>query len=194
MSAAKIKTFDVDDLDRSITDNDRLIMAETILAWADLDTGISRLIMLVFDLDESSGSGSILIGNMDLKTKAEKIKVLYDHIGNKAAATNMSKLITAMKEYSFCRNAVAHRKVIGRMTSDPTRIAFLSAKHVKGEVGKYEILAIDHSEFIASAKFARAASVKVHELMIKFEDSGDDRANSEPSVAQTVSFGVVKTM
>ena len=72
MSGTAIKPFDVEDLDRTLEDQDRLIMAETILAWADLDTGISRLILLVFGLDDDAGS--ILIGNMDLKTKVEKSK------------------------------------------------------------------------------------------------------------------------
>lgn len=172
MSAPTPKPFDVNDLDRTIEDDDRLIMAETILAWADLDTGISRLILLVFGLADDAGS--ILIGNMDLKSKVEKIKVLYDHLGNKAGAANLTKLITAMKAYSQCRNTVAHRKVIGKLISQPTRLVFLSARHVKGQPGKFEVDCVDHSELVASAKFARDAAVKVNSLIVKFEDSRDN--------------------
>lgn len=144
-------------------------MAETILAWADLDTGISRLILLVFRVEDDAGS--ILIGNMDLKTKVEKIKALYDHHGQKSSSASLGKLITAMREYSSCRNSVAHRKCIGKSKSAPTRLLFLSARHVKGVPGQFEMLSIDHSELVASAAFARDASVKIHELIEKLDPS-----------------------
>ena len=118
-------------------------MAETILAWADLDTGISRLIFLMFGID--SDAGSILIGNMDLKTKAERIKSLYSHLGNDAGAASFSKLSNAMREFSFSRNSIAHRKCIGRLKSEPSRLVFMSSRHVKGEQGSFEMIAIDRS-------------------------------------------------
>ena len=172
MTGSTSKPFDVDDLDRSLTDNDRLLMAETILAWADLDTGISRFILLVFRIEDDAGS--ILIGNMDLKTKAEKIKMLYDHAGNTTVAAQFTRLIKAMQTFSECRNTIAHRKVIGRMISKPTRLAFMSAKHVKRQPGVFEMLCIDNTELIASAQFARKAAVKIHEMIGVLEDSRDN--------------------
>lgn len=166
-------TFDVDDLDRLVPDADRLLLAETILAWADLDTGISRLILLVFGLQHDAGS--ILIGNMDLKTKVERIKAFYTHIRHKRGADQLGKLLTSMQKASDCRNVIAHRKLVGRLISKPTRLVFLSARHVKGGQGRFEMLAIDHSEFVASARFARRAAEKVHEMIIVYEDSAYDR-------------------
>jgi hypothetical protein len=163
------KLFAVDDLDRSLSDHDRLTMAETILAWADFDTGVSRLILLVFGLQDDAGS--ILIGNMDLKTKVEKIKILNAHRGLKEEAAKFARLATAIKNLSECRNTVAHRKCVGKMTSEPTRLVFLSAKHVKNVLGQFEVVCVDHSELEASAKFARKASEIVHRMVAAIEES-----------------------
>jgi hypothetical protein len=167
LSDFSIKPFDPDDLERVVTDADRLIMAETILAWADLDTGISRLIVLVFGLEDDAGS--ILIGNMDLKTKVEKIKMLNDHHGRLKSAASLGRLITAMRTFSESRKVVAHRKCIGRLISAPTRLVFLSARHIKKLPGQFEMLCVDHSELVASAEFARGASVKVHAMIEAIE-------------------------
>jgi len=170
LTSSPTKPFDTTDLDPVLTDADRLVMAETILAWADLDTGISRLIFLMFGID--SDAGSILIGNMDLKTKAERIKSLYSHLGNDAGAASFSKLSNAMREFSFSRNSIAHRKCIGRLKSEPSRLVFMSSRHVKGEQGSFEMIAIDRSEMIASAKFARDAAVTVANMINAIEAAG----------------------
>jgi hypothetical protein len=163
-----LQTFDVDDLECVVTDADKLIMAETILAWADLDTGISRLTLLLLGLH--ADAGSILIGNMDLKTKVERIKSLYEQYGNAAAKDSFTKLIKSMKDFSSSRNAIAHRKCIGRLISQPTRVVFLSSKHVKGQRDRVEMMCVDHSEMIASADFARKAAASVHRKIDAFED------------------------
>jgi hypothetical protein len=165
-------TFDIDDLERVLTDIDKLIMMETILAWAELDTGISRLTLLVFGMDFDAGS--ILIGNMDLKTKVERIKALCEHRGHAAAKEWAAKLIPAMQEHSISRNAVAHRKCVGRLISQPTRLVFMSAKHVKGYAGRFEMMAIDHSELTASAKFARKAAKEVGAMIDGIEAGGNN--------------------
>lgn len=133
----KAKAFDLADLDRTLSDQDRLVMVETILAWADLDTGISRLILLVFGVKDDAGS--ILIGNMDLKTKVEKIKMLEDHNGRSKSAASFANLAIAMRKFSDCRNIIAHRKCVGKLSSEPRRLAFLSARHVKKVPGQFEL-------------------------------------------------------
>lgn len=179
MSNATLATFDMSDLDRTLTDADKLVMAETILAWADLDTGISRLTFLMFGME--SDAGSILLGNMDLKTKVERMKMLYEHYGNATGKNSMVRLIAAMKEFSFSRNSIAHRKCIGRLISDPDRLVFMSAKHVKAEPGRFEMLCIDRSEMTASAEFARKASVTVARMIDAIDKaSSKDGANGQP--------------
>ena len=173
MSAPALKSFDIADLDQAISDKDRLVMAETILAWADLETGISRLILLVFGLKDDAGS--ILVGNMDLKTKVEKIKILYEHHSQSRGAASFAKLANGIKKYAVCRNIVAHRKCIGSLISEPTRVVFLSAKHVKNVPGQFEMICVDQSELIASAEFARNAAVKVHSMIVGLEESAELR-------------------
>jgi hypothetical protein len=177
LSKAKLETFDLDDLERVLSDQDKLVMAETILAWADLDTGISRLIFLIFGISEDGGS--ILIGNMDLKTKAERIKMLYDHAGNERGSASFNRLINAMKKHSFSRNAIAHRKCIGKLISKPTMLVFMSSKHVKGQANQFEMLCIDHSEIVGSAKFAREAAVKIGDMIIAIEDRRKNLADRQ---------------
>lgn len=142
-------------------------MAETILAWADLDTGISRLILLIFGIQDDAGS--ILIGNMDLKTKVEKIKMLHAHHSYSKATEGFTTLITSMKHYSDCRNIVAHRKCVGRLVSEPTRLAFLSAKHIKKTPGQFEIVCVDHSELVESAEFARDTALNIGAMITAIE-------------------------
>jgi hypothetical protein len=176
LSNPTIDSFDFDDLEWVVTDDDKLVMVETILAWADLDTGVSRLTYLMFGLDPDFGS--ILIGTMDLKTKVERMKMLYDHLGNAVGRNSMGRLITAMREYSACRNAIAHRKCIGRLISDPARLVFLSARHIKAEPGRFEMLAIDRSEMVASAEFARKAAVTVAKMIDALDASAENGGNS----------------
>lgn len=171
MSEPIPEPFNVDDLERVVTDGDRLIMIETILAWADFDTGISRLILLLFGLEDDAGS--ILIGNMDLKTKVERMKTLYAHYGNTDGARKLGQLTKAMELFSPSRNNIAHRKCIGRLISEPERLVFLSAKHVKGQRGQFEMLMVHHSEMVSSAKFARHAAGIVHRLIDAIE-TGDE--------------------
>lgn len=168
MSGTTAKPFNIDDLDPNLSNQDRLIMAETILAWADLDTGISRLILLVFGVQDDAGS--ILIGNMDLKTKVEKIKALNDHHTIVKNVTTFTKIAKEMKKCSDCRNVIAHRKCVGKLTSSPQRLVFLSAKHVKKVPGQFEMIAIGHSEFVNSAKFARQTSDDIHTMICSIED------------------------
>ena len=150
-------------------------MAETILAWADLDTGISRLILLIFGIQDDAGS--ILIGNMDLKTKVEKIKLLHEHHGRSDGAAGFARLAASMKDFSDCRNIVAHRKCVGRLHSQPSKLAFLSAKHVKKIPGQFEIVCVDHSELVASAEFARTAAEEIHDMIVAIEDRKKNGAN-----------------
>ncbi len=124
-----------------------------------------------------SDAGSILIGNMDLKTKVERIKALYEQYGNSVGKNAMGRLITAMREFSFSRNAIAHRKCVGKLISQPTRLVFLSTKHIKGQSDSFEMLAIDHSEMTASAKFARDASVTVARMIDAIQASGNNGGN-----------------
>jgi hypothetical protein len=167
-----LMSFDISDLDRFITDEDKFVMIETILAWADLDTGISRLTLLMFGLQEDAGS--ILIGNMDLKTKVERLKALHDHYGRSEGALSLGRLLKAMRSHSGSRNVIAHRKHVGRMKSEPKRLVFMSSKHVKGSIGSFEILCVHHSEFIASAAFARDASVKIAMMIDQIDtESGE---------------------
>jgi hypothetical protein len=113
---------------------------------------------------------------MDLKTKVEKIKMLHEHHGRGKHAESFAKLITAMRKFSDCRNIVAHRKCVGKSRSEPSRLAFLSAKHIKKVPGQFEIMYVDHSELITSAEFARDSAVKVHEMIIAIEDSRKRRS------------------
>jgi hypothetical protein len=167
MSRPQIATFDVSDIEPSLSDNDKIILADTILAWADFETGVTYFIFLVFGLDFDAGS--ILLERMDLKTKLMRIKSLHEHHNKIEGAKSLRNLISNVEEFSASRNVIAHRKCIGSMISQPTRLVFMSSQHVKKQPGTLEILCVDHSELIASANFARQAAKNVKTLIDAIE-------------------------
>jgi hypothetical protein len=153
------RTSILDDVDRTLTQEARDAVADLVLAWAGYDTMVSYWMMLTFNLDLDVGS--ILLGNMDTKTKLDRMKALFVHMGADKAAASIERLSKAHLEFVDARNAVAHRRCIGMQKSDPCRLLFTSVKHVRKDVGAFEMLAVDVNMLKAGAQFANEAVDKI---------------------------------
>ena len=152
----------LDDIDLCITKEAKLAVADMVLAWAALDTMISYWVLLLFGMPMDTGS--ILLGNMDTKTKITRLKQFFQHHGNAKEAALAQRLSKSHEKFVDARNTIAHRRCFGMQKSDPTRLMFSSTKHILGEVGKFEILAIDLSEIRAATKFASDAEKSIFRL------------------------------
>lgn len=143
--------FPMDDLERVVPDSAKLAMAEVILSWATFDSLVSQWTILAFGM--SFDVGAIFVGNMDTKSKLDKLCILYEHVGLSGLKT-VKALRKQHGDHVNVRNAIAHSSCVGRLKSDPQRIVFSPFKAVKGEVGTMEIAAIHIEQFRAAAEFA----------------------------------------
>jgi len=95
----------------------REAMLSLVLAWGRYDGLISQWLLQAFSL--SLDSGSILLGNMDTRTKLDRLKGLYQHHGKKAVVANIAKLQKDHLEFVDIRNLIAHSGCAGQVRSHP---------------------------------------------------------------------------
>ncbi len=149
----------MDDLDRTLTQDAKDAICDLVLAWAGFDTTVSYWMGLTFGLDIDIAS--ILIGNMDTRTKLDRMKLVYDHLGAPQASASIGRLVKAHGEFVDTRNAIAHRRCVGMTHTDCERLIFTSSKHIRKDVGRFEVLAIDVEQLKAATSFANEAVEKI---------------------------------
>ncbi len=154
--------FQEENLERHISSDMKIAIADLIMAWAALDTIIEYWSGLTFGLPMDLHS--ILFGNMQTKARIEKLKLAFSHYGNDSSAKSLTRLAKGHSKFADTRNAIAHRKCIGTLKDDPSRLVFTSTKHVKKSVGNFEVLAIDLSEIKAATDFAINAENNIWEI------------------------------
>lgn len=114
--------FTLDDLEPDISPSGRDIICDVVLSWARLDSLVSQLVLTAFGL--AVDGGTILLGQMDTRTKLDRLKRLYDHHGMTDAAQSISNLRAWHKKHVDVRNTIAHHTCAGSWRSDPSMIVF----------------------------------------------------------------------
>jgi len=105
-------------------------MLDLILTWARLDTACSIWVTLAFGM--CTDSGPILLGNMDMKTKLDRLKALAAHHDLKPTAKSIANLQKIVAHYVPLRNAIAHSMLTGERISKPGTIVFSPLKPAPG--------------------------------------------------------------
>ncbi|MBC8036975.1 MAG: hypothetical protein H7X89_07145 [Rhizobiales bacterium] len=154
--------FAVENLNRKINQAARNSICELVLAWASYDSLVSQWIIVSFALPLDAGS--ILIGNMDTRTKLERLEALYRHHGI-SGATSIKALRTEHRDHVGIRNRVCHAHCAGSFRSDPKRIVFAPVKDVRGEPGQMLVEAIHVDQMRAAAAFATNAAKNINRLV-----------------------------
>jgi len=155
--------FPIDDLDPNLTQEARDVICDLTLAWASYDTMISYWMILTFGLEMDVGS--ILLGNMDTKSKLDRMKLLCDHLGFKGSVDSIARLQKSHLEFVEARNALMHRRCIGMTHNDDCeRLVFTSVKHIRRDIGNFELLAFDLNMFKTATNFANEAVDKIMKI------------------------------
>jgi len=157
--------FDPFDVDPTLSDDKKLIIADVVLAWARFDALMSQLLSVVFGLDLDTGA--ILFGSMGTPAKFTKIIKIYKHHGLSGAA-KMKELQTLYLEHVDLRNSICHAACAGTLRSDPEKIVFAPVRAVHGTPGNMTI-EVHHVDSIrAAAQFADRNGDEINVLIQHF--------------------------
>ncbi len=159
--------FAISDVSNSIDQEARNLISDLILAWARFDSLITQWTIRSFGmgLDE----GSVFIGNMDTKSKLDKIKALQNHFGHIDAAAKVAEIAKQTRVHADVRNTICHQTCGGYVKSDLSRLVFSNGKILAGHPGKLRVELIHISQIKEATKFARTKADLVSELVDAFE-------------------------
>jgi len=150
-----------------LDDNSRKAILELVLSWGRYDGLISQWVLHAYGL--SLDSGSILLGNMDTRSKLDRLKNLYQHHGMKAAVTKIENLQRDHRSYVDIRNLIAHSGCAGQVKSHPWLIAFAPVRTKRGALDAMVIEAVSVSIMHNAERWAREVADAMHEFIQTLE-------------------------
>lgn len=141
------------------------VMYRLIQAWALYETTLTSFMMAAFrlPLDE----GSILFGNMDTRTKLDRLKALYQHYDMKDAVKSIAHISSLHGKFVGMRNAVAHFVCDGHLKKDPNYLVFSGAKHLKGSRNAVLCEVYKTDAMVHAVAFAGAVSIGLIDILMK---------------------------
>jgi hypothetical protein len=154
-----MEQFSVSDISNNLDEETRGVMLDLILSWARYDGLISQWVLLAYGL--TPDAGSLLLGNMDTRTKLDRLKALYEHHSMQEGVARIAALQKGHAHYVDIRNAIAHSACGGQNTSEPKRVLFAPVKTIKGQLGKMLMEQIHIDLMREAAKFAGDAGDKL---------------------------------
>lgn len=168
--------FTLDDLENDISPFARDIICDVVLSWARLDSLVSQLVLLAFGL--AIDGGTIILGQMDTRTKLDRLKRLYDHHGMTDEAQSIANLRAWHKKHVDVRNTISHHTCAGSWRSDPSMIVFAPVRAMQGTLKQVEIEHIPLAHMNAATDFASKAA---DALMVVVEQLPSRNAISPPA-------------
>ena len=156
-------SFSVDEITNSLDHESRDVICGLVLSWARYDSIISQWTFRSFGM--GADEGSILLGNMDTKSKFERLQSLFKHFGNGEAAVSVKRLAAEHQKHVGIRNTVCHVTCAGHVRSEPDRIAFGGGKIFKGKPGVM-LVELVHIQQIRDARdFASKSADQIVQLI-----------------------------
>lgn len=145
-----------------LTPASRQNMLDVILSWASYDAMIGQWLAHAYKLplDDST----LLIGNMDTRTKLDRLKLIYEHHRMARAAESVERLKKKHAELVFIRNHIAHSICKGTLKSDRNAVAFTPFKASKGSVGYMAAHIISLADMRVAVKFARDVAKELNKF------------------------------
>ena len=153
-----------EDISQFLDEEARTVMLDLVLQWARYDGLISQWVLLAYGL--SADNGALLLGNMDTKSKLDRLKHLYEHHQMTKAAKRVAELQKGHLALVGIRNLLAHAGCGGLSVSNPNKIYFSPVRAVKGHLGMMTIEAYTKDDFRLAERFAREMGDQIY-LFIK---------------------------
>ena len=110
----------------TIDNESQMLIAQLVLAWARYDSLVTQWTYRSFNM--SADEGSIFIGNMDTKTKLDRLKALYKHFGITESVERITEIAKNSKIHADVRNTICHKSCGGHSKNDPDRLIFSNGK------------------------------------------------------------------
>lgn len=139
------------------------MIADLILAWARYDSLVTQWTFRSFGMGPDEGS--IFIGNMDTKSKLDKLKALFVHYGHTETIKNIAEISKLHKNHADVRNTICHKTCGGHSKSDPDRLIFSDGKIFKTKPGRMMVELIHLDQIRAAIEFATNCANAVSKLV-----------------------------
>ena len=138
------------------------LIADLILAWASLDSGLTFFMADLFELP--ARNARILIGNMDIKTRIARAKTLASHAGFADFATLMAQMERQYDQAVKPRNAICHMHYFGVVPGDEVRFLFGPSKASAGPPTQTTILTLHRDYFAHSTRWATQRAIQIRDV------------------------------
>lgn len=157
--------FNISDVSNEIDEESRALVADLVLAWARYDSLVTQWTYRTFNM--TADEGSIFIGNMDTRTKLERIKALYKHYGHKSSVEKVAELAKLHKDHADVRNTICHKTCGGHSKSDPDRLIFSNGKIYPQMPGRMLVELIHLDQIREAIAFAKGSSDWIGQIVDK---------------------------
>ena len=154
--------FNIGDLERRdikrITNRHRVAIASVVLGFARLDTRLSDWIVQAFEMRHERGA--MLIQNMSIDNKIQRLIKLFEHEGPRSYATELKARKKAMSPHYEVRNLICHAACLGTWAKDRDYLLFAPLNYIPGSTGmaKVEAVSIQAVKLAADWAETEAAS------------------------------------
>lgn len=144
--------FEMERLDRRLPTPMKVAMLEVITAFANLDTLLSSWLVNAYGMKISLGA--LLVENMDIANKIQRLKKVYEHIGNSEEPDNLKKLKDDFDRFKDVRNTIAHATCVGVDKKDRNNVIFSPMRAVLREHGHLQVVMITGAHMLAARDWA----------------------------------------
>lgn len=155
--------FSLSDVTNDIDQETRDLIADLVLSWARYDSLVTHWTFRSFGMGPDAGS--ILLGNMDTKTKFDRMRALNSHYGMTEAVTAITDLSKLHKAHVDVRNIICHKSCAGHSRSDPNRLIFANAKVYPGKPGKMLVELVHLDQIRSAIQFAKVSADKIADVV-----------------------------
>lgn len=140
--------------------------------WPLLELGATD--WLIFEAGMDHAIGRIILGNMELKTKLERLKAIHAHRKKKKDLADVTAIIKDHRKHSEVRNVVAHCPVLG-MGADGDSVLFVRNRFIIG-TDLVDVETVSLQTILDAAVFASTAAITImaHVLTLRGEELPQD--------------------
>lgn len=165
-----IGKFEISDLDvhqiLAVTNRHRVAMARVVLGFARFDSRLSDWVVEAFGL--RFDRAAMLIKNIGIENKLQRLIKLYDHEGPKSAVADLKRCRKEMVEHYETRNLICHAACLGTWAKDRDYLLFTHLAYRPGDTeSNFLIEAISLDGLKAAADWAEDMA---HDVMLATHD------------------------
>lgn len=134
-----------------------------VRTWPYFDHVLTEWLILLAEMQQDIGR--ILIGQMETKTKLDKLKAISKHLGHDADVKTIARISKSHVHFSKIRNAVAHCPILGMNPDHPMEILFVESRFVKGRRDLVDVSSIRLERIMAAAAFASKTTATIRRVL-----------------------------